>query len=259
MSATATWRFARHQLLLWRRSWYGSAFSTFVAPALYLASIGLGLGSLVDDGAAATALGGATYAAFAGTGLMAASAMQTGAGEMSWPVMGSIKYTRTWLAAVATPLGPADLLAGKLVVLIMRLVVSGVVFAVALAALGIVSPLQAAAAIAPSVLTGVAFGTWLFAVAAGATDDYVIGYVFRFVITPLFIVSGTFFPISQLPTPAQPVAALSPLWHGLELVRTAALGVPSALPPVVHVLVLVICATVGAVLSVRLLTRRLQP
>jgi lipooligosaccharide transport system permease protein len=252
-------RFARHQLRLWRRTWYSSAFSTFVAPALYLASIGLGLGTLVDDEAAAAALGGATYAAFAGTGLMAASAMQTGAGEMSWPVMGAIRYTRTWLAAVATPLRPADLLGGKLVVLVLRLAVTSAVFAVALAALGIVEPLQAAAAVPPSILTGVAFGTILFAVAAGAERDFTIGYVFRFAITPLFIVSGTFFPISQLPAAARPLAALSPLWHGLELVRAAALGAAPTLPAAVHVLVLLAWAVGGAVLSVRLLTRRLQP
>lgn len=257
--ATGSLRFARHQLDLWRRTWYGSAFSTLVAPVLYLASIGLGLGALVDGGGRSGALGGVTYAAFAGTGLIAASAMQTGAGEMSWPVMGSIKYTRTWLAAVASPLRPVDLLGGKVIVLTLRLVVSTAVFAVALAVLGLVTPVRAAGAIGPSVLTGVAVGMCMFAVAAGSKQDFTIGYVFRFVITPLFILSGTFFPVSQLPPAARPLAALSPLWHGVELVRRATLGMPTALPVLVHVAVLVAVAALGGVLSVRVLARRLQP
>lgn len=260
MTATiGSLRFARHLLSLWRRTWYGSAFSTLIAPVLYLASLGLGLGALVNGGGSSQALGGVTYATFAGTGLVAASAMQTGAGEMSWPVMGSIKYTRTWLAAVATPLGPVDLLGGKVIVLALRLTVSTAVFAVALAALGLVSPVQAIAVIAPSVLTGVATGTCMFAVAAGAKQDFTIGYVFRFVITPLFILSGTFFPISQLPAMARPLAAASPLWHGVELVRLAALGQPPTYPALVHLVVLLVIMAVGAVVSVRLLARRLQP
>jgi lipooligosaccharide transport system permease protein len=256
---TGSLRFARHQLHLWRRTWYGSAFSTVVAPVLFLASIGLGLGSLVDAPGAEAALGGVGYAAFAGTGLIAASAMQTGAGDMSWPVVGAIRYTRTWHAAVASPLTPADLLGGKLLVLLLRLLASSAAFAVALAALGILDPRHAAAAVPPSVLTGTAFGTVLFAVAAGAERDTTIGYAFRFAITPLFIASGTFFPVSQLPAVARPLAYASPLWHGLELVRAAALGLPTALPWPVHALLLVGCAAAGGWIAVRLLTRRLLP
>lgn len=257
--AAGTLRFAAHQLRLWRRTWYGSAFSTLVAPVLYLASIGLGLGTLVDAGGNADALGGVGYAAFAGTGLVAASAMQTGAGEMSWPVMGSIKYTRTWVAAVATPLGPADLLGGKVVVLALRLVVSSAVFAAALAALGLVPLTRAWAVIPPSVLTGVAVGVCMFGVAAGSKQDFTIGYVFRFVITPLFILSGTFFPVSQLPALARPLAVASPLWHGIELVRLATLGLPTTLPWPLHVAVLLGVTAAGSVVAVRMLARRLRP
>lgn len=260
MSATiGAVRFARHQLSLWRRTWYGSAFSTLVAPVLYLASIGLGLGTLVDAGDSSQALGGISYAAFAGTGLVAASAMQTAAGEMSWPVVGSIKYTRTWVAAVATPLGPGDLLGGKVVVLALRLVVSSAVFAIALAVLGLVPATRAWAVVPPSVLTGVAVGVCMFAVAAAATQDWTIGYVFRFVITPLFILSGTFFPVSQLPAFARPLAIASPLWHGIELVRLAALGLPTAYPWPLHVGILLAVTAAGSVMSIRLLSRRLRP
>lgn len=251
-------RFARHQISLWRRTWYGSVFSYFVAPILYLASIGLGLGSLIEGGGRTAALGGVSYAAFAGTGLMAGSAMQTGAGDMSWPVLGSIKYTRTWLAAIATPLDPVDLVGGKILVLLLRLTLSSGVFALSLAVLGLATPLRALLGIAPAMLTGVAMGVCIFAVAVAAKKDFTLSGVFRFLITPLFILSGTFFPVDQLPAVARPLVVVSPLWHGVELLRLAALGLPPALPAVVHTAVLMGFVAVGTVISVRLLTRRLK-
>lgn len=259
LSLTGSWRFARHQMHLWRRTWYGSAFSVFIAPFLYLTSIGIGLGTLVEGGQATDALGGVTYAAFAGTGLMAGSAMQSGANDMAWSVLGAIKYTRTWIGAVATPLQPADLFGGKVIVLLMRLLISSAVFAASLAILRLVAPLQALAAIPPAVLTGTAVGVCMCAVAVGAKTDFAISGTFRFVVTPLFIVSGTFFPIDQLPALARPLAALSPLWHGVELLRLAALGIPSALPATVHVVVLLVWTMVGGAASLHLIRRRLQP
>ncbi|MGI9017244.1 MAG: ABC transporter permease [Euzebya sp.] len=252
-------RFARHEIRLWRRRWFGSLVTMCLGPVLYLASIGLGLGRLVEGGGRTAALGGVTYAAFAGTGLMAGSAMQTGAGDMSWPVLGSIKYTRTWLAAVATPLRPADLLGGKVVVLILRLAVSSAVFAGSLAVLGLVPPARALAAVFPAILTGVAIGVCMFAVTVRAKTDFSISAVFRFVVTPIFIASGTFFPVSELPRVARALAVLSPLWHGVELLRLTALGVAPALPVTVHIAVLLGWLAFGLLTSTVLLTRRLQP
>ena len=259
MTVAGSLRFARYQLELWRRTWYGSAFSTFIAPILYLAGIGLGIGQLVEGGGAAAELGGVSYAAFAGTGVLAASSMQTGAGELSWPVMGAISFTRTWVASTSTPLTPADIVGGKMLVLAVRLTISGVVFAVSLLALDLVDPLGALGVIAPAVLVGLACGAPMFAFAAWAQEGTKIGYVFRFVVVPLFVLSGTFFPISELPSAVQPFAAVSPLWHGIELVRAGGLGLATAYPPLVHVAVLLACTLAGVLLTVRTLTQRLHP
>ncbi len=129
----------------------------------------------------------------------------------------------------------------------------------ALGLLALVPPARAWTVIAPSVLTGTAVGVCMLAVAAGCRQDFMIGYVFRFVITPLFILSGTFFPVSQLPAVAQPLALVSPLWHGVELVRLASLGLPTAQPVLLHVGVLLAFAAAGSVVSVRVLAARLQP
>lgn len=257
LTAAGSWRFARHELRLWRRNWYGSAFSTFVAPILYLLGIGLGVGQLVQGGGAAEELGAVSYATFAGTGVMAASAMQTAVGELSWPVMGAITYTRTWVATVATPLGPGDVVGGKVLLLTLRLLATSTVFAASLLVLDLVDPVGALGAIAPTVLVGLACGTPMFAFTAWTTDTSYISYVFRFLVVPMFILSGTFFPVDQLPAAVQPVAAISPLWHGLELVRLGALGQATAWHPLAHVAVLLAVLLTGAALAVRFLTRRL--
>lgn len=259
MTLAGSWRFARHELLLWRRNWYGSAFSTFIAPILYLIGIGVGVGQLVESGGTSAALGGVSYAAFAGTGILAASAMQTGVGDLSWPVMGAISFTRTWVASTSTPLTPADLVGGKALLVALRLLVSSAVFALSLLILGLVDPIGALGVIAPSVLVGLACGTPMFAFAAHVKEPFGIGYVFRFLIVPMFILSGTFFPISELPALVQPVAAVSPLWHGVELVRLGGLGLETTWPPLAHAAVLVVIAILGMVVTTRTLAKRLHP
>ena len=113
--------------------------------------------------------------------------------------------------------------------------------------------------IAPSVLVGLACGTPMFAFTARIKEPFGIGYVFRFLIVPMFILSGTFFPISELPALVQPVAAVSPLWHGVELVRLGGLGLETTWPPLAHAAVLVVIAILGMVVTTRTLAKRLHP
>ena len=252
-------RFAGHELHLWRRSFLGSAFTILLAPILYLLSIGVGLGSLVADGGASEALGGLRFAAFAGTGLMAGSAMLNGAGAMAWPVYGQLSFTGTWRSAASTSLSPRDLVLGRSVFLVLRSILADLAFAGSLALLGLVTPLRALASVGPAVLIALAAGMALFSVSATTTKDFTLPLVFRFGVTPLFLVSGTFFPVDQLPPLAERLAVLSPLWHGLELHRLVSLDVASALPWGVHVAVLVIWTIAFGALAERRLHRRLYP
>ncbi len=100
-------RVLEHNALVYRRTYRGTLFTTFLSPVLFLTAMGLGLGALVDRQAGA-ALGGVPYLAFLAPGLLAASAMQTGAFENTFPVMAKTTWWKTYDAMLATPLAVRD-------------------------------------------------------------------------------------------------------------------------------------------------------
>ncbi|MDQ4058268.1 MAG: ABC transporter permease [Actinomycetota bacterium] len=244
----------------YRRTWKGSAMSAFLNPVLFLLSMGMGLGTLVDSNPAGDALPeGITYVSFIASGLLAATAMQTGAGEGSWPVFAGIKWIKSYHAALATPVRVGDLVAGNLLWVGVRVALSAVAFAIVSAVLGAISPVEVALAVPGAVLTGMAFAAPVTGFTALAKDETKLSSLFRFGIIPMFLFSGTFFPVELLPGWLQPVAFITPLWHGVELCRTSALGIDSALPSSLHIAYLVVWTAAGWVVARWALARRLQP
>jgi lipooligosaccharide transport system permease protein len=243
--------------LNYRRTWKGTAVTTFANPVLFLLAMGLGLGTLVDRGDGAAALEGLSYLEFLAPGLLAATTMQVAFNDSSWPVLVGIKWRRTYEAALATPVTVRDIVAGHLAWVVGRLVLTAVVFVVVMAAFGAAGLLGGLLAVAPAVLTGMAFAGVITAYASTLEDGQGLTAIMRFGIVPMFLFSGTFFPISQLPGFLQPVAAATPLWHGVELTRSAVLGLTPAWSPLVHAAYLLLWAGVGAVLAVHFLGRRM--
>ena len=137
-----TWSFAVREFRYWltnyRRTWRGSIYTSFLSPVLYLGAMGLGLGKLVDAHGTAR-LGGVSYLAFLAPGLLAAAAMQSGIEESTYPVLGSVKWRRTYYAAAASPLRPADIFHGHLLFTIMRLAMNSAIFLVVMAAFGAIT------------------------------------------------------------------------------------------------------------------------
>jgi lipooligosaccharide transport system permease protein len=150
----------------YRRTWKGTAATTFVSPVLFLAAMGLGLGALVDRGQAAVPA--ESYLAFLAPGLLAATAMQTAATDTTWPVMAGIKWLKTYHAALATPVSTRDLVAGHLGWVLVRLTFASIVFAAVMLVFGVSSPPRAALAVVPAMLTGLAFGSLITAFTASA-------------------------------------------------------------------------------------------
>lgn len=242
----------------YRRVWRGSVVTAFLNPLLFLLAMGLGLGTLVDRGPGAETIDVA-YVSFLASGLLAATAMQTGASEGTWPVMAGIKWIKTFHAALATPTSVTDLVAGNLVWMTVRVALSCAAFALVAALLGALTPLDVLAALPPAILTGAAFAAPATAYTSVAKDETRLSTLFRFAIIPMFLFSGTFFPVDQLPSFLRPVAYVTPLWHGVELCRAAALGIPSGLPWIAHVAYLVLWTSIGWALAQRGLRKVLQP
>lgn len=255
-----TWSFAVREFRYWltnyRRTWRGSIYTSFLSPVLYLGAMGLGLGKLVDAHGTAR-LGGVGYLAFLAPGLLAAAAMQSGIEESTYPVLGSVKWRRTYYAAAASPLRPADIFHGHLLFTIMRLAMNSAIFLVVMTAFGAITSPWVLAAVPVAVLTGLAFAAPIEAWAITVSKDTSFALVFRFGMIPLFLFSGTFFPVTQLPVWIRPLAYATPLWHGVALCRSLSLGTATLGGALVHVGYLTALAAVSIVVGNRTYRRRL--
>jgi lipooligosaccharide transport system permease protein len=237
------------------RLWRSAVFSTFLAPVLFLAAMGLGLGGLVDEHSGKVA--GLSYLDFVAPGLLVASAMQVAANESMWPVLGAVKWVKNFFATVATSITPGELVVGYVVWITIRAVLGSVVFLLVAALMGAVPSAWGVLAIPASALCAAAFSAPLTAYSVGLESDLAFPVIMRIAVLPLFLFSGTFFPISQLPDWLRPFAAVSPLWHGVELARHATTGSLHLGADVVHVLVLTACLAAGLLWGRRAFARRL--
>lgn len=206
----------------YRRIWRGTIVSSVVTPVVYLLAFGFGLGTLVDR--TAELPDGVSYLDFVAPGLMAATAMQIASFEASWPVLSAIKWGRQYHAMLATPLRIADILAGHQTFIAFRMFTTATIYLVAIAAFGAVHSPLGVLAIPATVLVGLAFAAPIAAWGAHTETDASFVAIFRFVILPMFLFSGAFFPIEQLPGILEVVAYALPLSHGVSLCRQLTLG-----------------------------------
>ncbi|HVM30248.1 MAG TPA: ABC transporter permease [Candidatus Limnocylindrales bacterium] len=248
-------RFLEHNLLVYRRTWRGTAFSTIVSPILFLSAMGVMLGNLVPDLAE---FGGASFLVFLAPGLLAATAMQTATIESSWPLLAGFKWNKTFQGAIATPQEPRDIVLGHLYSMSVRLAFVTGIFMVVAFAFGAIDSPQGLLAWPAAILTGLAFGMPMAAWTASRENESSFPLIFRFVITPMFLFSGTFFPIERLPEALQAVAWLTPLYHGVALARGFAIGQDVDLLQLgVHALVLIGLTVLGTLVALRTFHKRL--
>ena len=244
-----------HWLAQYKRVWRGTLGTSLVNPLLYLAALGVGLGTIVDRSQNAPA--GVPYLDFIAPGLLAAAAMQTAATESSWPVLGAIKWTRTYYAMTATPLTERDVLIGHQLFVITRVLTASAAYLVVVAAFGAVNSWLGLLTIPVAVLIGTAFSMPLAAYAATTESDSSFPPIFRFVIVPMFLFSGTFFPVEQMPLAFELAAYLTPIWHGVELCRGLMLGTIGLLPASGHIAYLLAWTIGGLALARRSYRQRL--
>jgi len=254
-------RQAEHELIQHRRVWRGSVITSILTPLLFLAAMGLGIGQSIDRnaGPGAAALDGVRYLAFLAPGLMAATGMQLAAAESLWPVQSGFSWNRFFHASAATPLRPVDIFLGWLGWITARLLISGSLFLLVATLFGVVASPLAPLAVPATALTGLAFAAPLTAFTATQLRETSFPLVLRFGIVPLFLLSGAFFPLSQLPVGLRVLAWATPLSHGVHLCRSLLLGTAQLGPTLVHVAVLVGFIAAGVAWGSSTFTRRLAP
>jgi lipooligosaccharide transport system permease protein len=251
----AAWYFATY-----RRLWKTNLLSSFVQPILYLLGLGVGVGSLVDSNSgSADILGGVSYVAYVAPGLLITTAMSLAAGESMWPIMGNLKWQRGFHGIAATPLDARDITLGHATWIGARCGLAGGAVAVALACFPETRSWGLIAAVLMAVLVGVAFAMPITAFSVNSEYDGSFAGVQRFVIIPLFLFGGAFYPLSQLPTVVQWIAKIAPLWHGVTVARSFTTGTvywPGVLGHVAYIWLWIVA---GTVVATRRLRRKLYP
>jgi lipooligosaccharide transport system permease protein len=180
-------------------------------------------------------------------GLVAAAAMQIAFLESAGPVMQSARAGGNYRSAIAAPMRPVDVLAGHLLFIAFRITLSALAVIVVIVASGVVGAGAGALLLPAAVLTGLAFAAPVAAFAVTVDQPAVLNAIFRFVIMPLYMFSGTFYPTTQLPGWLRNSVMISPLWHGTQLCRTLALGTATPTGTAVHLAVLLVLAVAGTV------------
>jgi lipooligosaccharide transport system permease protein len=256
---SAAGRVFEHRFLGYRKTFRASIFSSFLTPVLFLGAMGLGLGSYVDS-SASPALGGVSYLAFLAPGLLAATCMQSAAFEGAFPIMGGLVWSRVFHAMHATPIEGRDIALGNLAWIGARMVLIASVFTLVIVLFGAATSPLIVLAIPAAVLTGLAFAAPIVAFSATQKTPNKFNTLFRFGITPLFLFSGTFYPVESLPAILQPLAWITPLYHGVALTRSLSLGTIGEAPvlALVHLLVLLGFILVGTWFAIRTISAKLE-
>ncbi len=255
MSTTTTPHAARRAFEYWwmqHKAWWRTGLLiSFLTPALYLGAMGFGVGGLVDDGNGREILDGQGYLEFLAPGLLAAVAMQTAMGESSWPIGNVVRWSRQYHAMISTPLRPKDVVAGQLYFVGYRVAVTAAAFLLVGAAYGAWSSWWVVLSLPAAVLCGLAHAASTTAFSVGRKHDHAYAALQRFVTIPMFLFSGAFFPVSELPDAVAGVAYATPLWHGVSLCRDLSNGSPELFPSLGHTAYLVLWLVVGVVVGTR--------
>ena len=246
-------RIIERNLLVYKHGWL-VLLSGFFEPLFYLLSIGFGLGQLVGDVAGP---GGQTipYAVFVAPALLAASSMNGAITESTFNFFFKLNYDKTFASILTTPMSPADISLGELAWALIRGGLYTVGFLAVMAVMGLVTSPLILLTLPGALLIGFAFA----AVGMAATSFMRTWQDFdliQLVILPMFLFSGTFFPLDTLPDAARVIVQLTPLYHGVDLLRGLSVGVvgPETL---VHVVYLTVMGLIGLAIVSRRLDRLL--
>jgi len=252
----------RRQLDYWwtvlKRTWRGGVISSFVAPLFYVVGMGVLLGGFVP-GDPARLEGATSYLTFVVPGLAAAHAMQIAVAETTYPVMGGIKWHRSYHAQMATPLAVRDIVNAHLGFVAVRIASAAAVFLLVLAPFDVFATWWGAVLTWPVLLlVGMAFATVVFGTSARMRSEEGFGLIFRLGVVPLTLFSGSFFPIANLGPVLEWVARFTPLWHGVDLARMLCLDTLDASRALVHLVVLVAITGFGWLWAIRGLEGRMR-
>lgn len=249
------WLVTERKIRALRGYWASALITSFGNPLVYLLALGIGLGSLVPAG-----VDGVDYLVFVAPALLAMSAVFVANEESTYPILVGFKYRPIFIAMHQTALRGRDILLGQMVFIAMRMAVTvGIYFGIIVLFGGVTAP-SAPAAILVAALTGLAVAAPVSAYAATITVDRgQLPMLFRLVFMPLFLFSGTFFPLELLPRGLQVIGWVSPLWHGAQWGRVLTYGFEEPWwLTLIHFVYLLVWVVGGLWFGLKIFDRRLE-
>ncbi|MFZ0132465.1 MAG: ABC transporter permease [Desulfobacterales bacterium] len=252
-----SWRFLRvweRNIVVYRRIWKVNFITPLLEPLFYILAFGLGFSGLVGtvyyDGLALS------YTAFIAPALVATAVMWNAFFETTYGSFVRMYYQKTFDGMLATPLSLEEVIIAEIVWSATKAVAAAAIMLLVLGVLGYVRLPLGLLLIPMALLGGLAFGAvGMFFTGILPSIDMFNLPIFLFV-TPMFLFSGTFFPVSNLPAWAQPAALAFPLYHLTELARCFSLGAYET-PPVLSILYLLLFFLIFGVLALGAMRRRL--
>jgi len=228
-------------------------------PVLYLVSIGLGVGAYIDKNTGGMGVDGVSYITFLAPALLATAAIQGAIDESVYPTLEGFKWNKIFFSMNSTPLSGNHIATGVFLNSLIRVIFTAVIYWFVMLAFGVLESPRAWLAIFTAVMAGAAFGAMMQALAGMLENEDIFFTVLqRFVIMPLFLFSGTFYPLTNMPIYLQWIGWISPLWHATELGRWLSYGHEiSTLMLYTHFIFLNSLLLIGIIASRRIFTRRL--
>ena len=232
-------------------------FAAVINPTLYLVSIGIGVGSLID---ANNGVNGVSYLTFLAPALLASAAIQGSSDEVIFPTMGGFKWERNFFGMRSTPITARQISLGIFTAAMLRTSLSVVIYWIALYYFGALDSPTAWMAMPAALFAGAAMASVMLALAGKIeNEDFFFTIVGRFIMIPMFLFSGTFYPLSQMPIFLQFFGWISPLWHATEIGRYLTYDYPLSGPTVLmHLSVLAAMIFIGLTASFRIFAARLE-
>ena len=223
------WRVAEYRFYSMSKWMTSVIVFGFGNPILYLISVGLGVGALVDANTGGGGILGVPYIQFVAPALLASAAIQGVMDEVTFPTMDGFVWDKVFFAINATSVSATQIANGVMIVALGRGLFTTVLYLGVLLAFGAVPLTSVLPLLFTSMLAGWGWASIMLAITARLErDDGYFAIIGRFVIAPMFLFSGTFYPLEQMPLFLQPLGWISPLWHSVQLGRHLSYGMELA-------------------------------
>jgi len=240
----------RRNSLVWRKLAVPALLGNLADPMIYMFGLGYGLGAMLSD------MNGMSYIAFLAAGTVCSSTMMSASFEAMYSGFSRMHVQRTWDAIMNAPVTLDDVVLGEAAWAASKSALSGLAVMAVACALGLTQSALALWALPVVLLTGLAFASLGLIITALSPSYDFFSYYFTLALTPMMLVCGVFFPVTQLPAGLQVAAQILPLTHAIELVRPLLNGVVPA-QALMHFSVLAVYAVAGFYVALVLMRRRL--